>query len=73
MNWWDQIDEGRRRPCAEIRRALSLRFRPLFGYGEKPSQETLDKAREDMIAAAIKAGADEDEATIIVDSIMERR
>ena len=70
MNWLKRIDPDRRKECAEIKRNLSLHANALFGYEEKPSQETLDKARDDMIAKAIKAGASDEEADIIVDSII---
>ena len=73
MSWLDQIEENRRERCAKIKSALSPSFGRLFAYGESPSQETLDKAREDMIAKAIEAGVNEEEAIIIVNEIMKRR
>ena len=73
MRWLDQISEDRREECAKIKRELSISFDRLFAYGERPSQETLDKEREDMIAKALELGTSEEEGIIIVRAVMERR
>ena len=73
MSWLDQIEEGSRERCAEIKDHFLPRFSRLFGYGEKPSDETLERERKDMIAKALQLGVSEEEAIIIVDEVMRRK
>lgn len=73
MKWWENIyPPERQRDCANrIHPRAAKVYGNHFSYGEEITDELLKKAWDAAYAEAIKAGASDEEATVIANAIAE--